>query len=247
VTAPHFFITPDQAADLTVGQEVGLGPEDSRHALRSLRLRPGEEVTVADGSGLWATGVMAGERDGRAVIEVRETREVDRPEPVLTVVMAPPKGDRLTWAVQKLGELGVDDLSLMATERTIRYPRNDGKGHRLFERLQSVAREAAMQSRRPFIMDVGEFDGLREALLPSGGLTIMLHEQAPDSLTEVLRDDVAGLMLLVGPEGGFSEQEVDEARRSGAVIASLGPGILRTETAAVVGATLVLARFGRLG
>jgi 16S rRNA (uracil1498-N3)-methyltransferase len=200
---------------------------------------------VADGSGYWATGVIGPERDGRAVIEVREGRRVPRPDAPLTVAMAPPKGDRLAWAVQKLAEVGVDRLEIIETERTVRAWPPDRAG-RAVDRLRAVAREAAMQSRRPFLMEV-EVHPMR----PDGGdpttTELVLWEEADRGLSDVLPATPAPVRLVVGPEGGFTEQEVSEAEGRGAVAASLGPGILRTETAAVVGAALVLARYGRLG
>jgi 16S rRNA (uracil1498-N3)-methyltransferase len=241
VTAPHFFVAPDQP--IQPGAEVVLDPEDSRHALRSRRLRPGEEVTVADGSGVWASGAMAGERDGRAVIEIREARHVGWPEPSLTVAMAPPKGDRLAWAVQKLAEVGVDRLEIVETDRTVR-DWSPERADRAVQRLRSVAREAAMQARRPFVMEI-ERPG--PAAPRAEATTILLWEEARERLSDALAAPLTPIRLLVGPEGGFTHEEVADAVGRGAVAASLGPAILRTETAAVVGATLVLARFGRLG
>jgi 16S rRNA (uracil1498-N3)-methyltransferase len=241
VTAPHFFVSPDQT--VATGDEVLLDAEDSRHALRSLRLRPGEVVTLADGSGLWVTGVVAGEREGRAVIEVRDTRQVLRPEPSLTVAMAPPKGDRLSWAVQKLAEIGVDRLEIVETGRTLRAWSPE-RATRALARLRAVAREAAMQSRRPFLMDVQQGVLTTE---PDGPATIVLWEEAKQALSDALPAVPGPIRLMVGPEGSFTDQEVADAVAGGAVAASLGPAILRTETAAVVGAALVLARFGLLG
>jgi len=248
VSAPHFFV--ERLEGNGPGHSVVLGRSDSRHALRSLRLRPGEEVTVADGRGLVARGALRGEQDGLAVVEVVDLARFDRPSPPVEVAMAPPKGDRLWWAAQKLGEIGADRLSLLKTERTVRSQRG-GSSDRTVERLASIAREAAMQSRRPFVMEIGGTEGLAAPLtaLLAAGRAVLLHGGADRPLREVLHDHPpqAGVVLLVGPEGGFSDQEVGQAVAAGAAVAALGPGILRTETAAVVGATLALARYGRLG
>jgi 16S rRNA (uracil1498-N3)-methyltransferase len=179
------------------------------------------------------------------VVLVEDVRRVVRRGGVVSVALAPPKGDRLAWAVQKLGELGVDELALIRTERTVREWSGD-RGERAVERLQLVAREAAMQSRRPFVMRVLLPTPLEEALAVRASV-ILLWEGADASLASALPDEARPTRLVVGPEGGFTDQEVDLARERGAVPASLGEGILRTETAAVAGATLVLARYGRLG
>jgi len=219
---------------------VRLSEEDSLHALRSRRLRPGEEVTISNDRSWRGKGRLAGEENGHAVVEVEDVWRIEPPRPEIDVSVAPPKGDRLAWAVQKLSELGVHHLGLMETERSIRFPSANA-----FARLAVVAREAAMQSAQPKVMEVRGWDGLREALMAMGG--VMLHEAGSERLSDVLPADANRIHLLVGPEGGFSDSEVSQARDAGFRIASLGPSILRTETAAVVGAALALARYGRLG
>ena len=243
MTAPHFFV--ERATPIEPGRRIALSEEDSKHALRSMRLRPGETVTVADDEGLWATGTLVGEEDRRAVIHLQDVRPVSRREAIVSVALAPPKGDRLAWAVQKLGELGVDELVLVPTSRSIRSWSGD-RAARAAGRLRSIAREAAMQSRRPFIMPVAIASNLEEAV-DVAATVVVLWEGAQTPLHQALPTDEAAVRLVVGPEGGFSEDELGAATSRGAALATLGPGILRTETAAVVGATLALARYGRLG
>jgi 16S rRNA (uracil1498-N3)-methyltransferase len=234
VTAPLFFVESLHAGP------VALSAQDSRHAMRSLRLRQGEEVTLADGEGVLALGRLRGERDGLAVFEVDSVSRVARPVPAVRVALAAPKGDRLSWAVQKLGELGADDVQLIDSERSVRV-------QPALPRLRAVAREAAMQSRRPFVMGVESGGSFTDALDPSGSTVVVLWEGAEARLGSMLSADADAVRVLIGPEGGLSDGEVEAARTAGARLASLGPGILRTETAAVVGAALVLAHYGRLG
>lgn len=103
-----------------------------------------------------------------------------------------------------------------------------------------------MQSRRPYLMELGATGSFDDALRYDGAL-VLLSEDADASLRGALPDDLARVRVLVGPEGGFTEQEVALARDAGAAVATLGAPILRTETAAVAGAALVLHRYGRLG
>jgi 16S rRNA (uracil1498-N3)-methyltransferase len=243
VSLPLFFV--DELAE--PGHQASLSVADTRHALRSLRMRPGDSMTLTDGRGLVATGRLIREDRGRALVDIGHVRAAERPAPTVSVALAPPKGDRLAWAVQKLGELGVDQALLVATGRSVRGWSAERTASSL-SRLRTVAREAAMQSRRPFTMDVRVALTLEEALDGAEVGRIALWERAPRSLTDVLAPKSAGpTRILVGPEGGFTEEEVDRMKGAGAALASLGSGILRTETAAVVGAALVLARFGRLG
>jgi 16S rRNA (uracil1498-N3)-methyltransferase len=240
VSAPQFFVDA-----LEVG-EVQLSESDSRHATRALRLSPGDPVTLADGDGRIGAGRLVGQSGSLAVIAVDQVSTVARPEPVVAVALAPPKGGRLTWAIQKLAELGVDEVFLLETERTVRAWSGSRRG-RAEERLATVAREGAMQARRPFVMKVRGGVRMDELLDGAAIPPVMLWERATDPLASALPSAAARIELLIGPEGGFSDTEAEVARRTGAALVSLGEGVLRTETAAVVGAALVLAHYGRLG
>lgn len=240
MSAPRFF-----ADDVGEG-DVLLSEGDSRHALRSLRLRPGDDVSLADGRGAVGRGVIVAEREGLAVVRVEEVSRVVRRGPVVSVAFAPPKGDRLSWAIQKLGELGVDEAILMQTARAVRDVRPDRSGQAL-ARLRTVAREAAMQSRQAFIMEVTAGVSYEECLATGGAPAVMLAQTGQPGLRALLPAEAGGVRLLIGPEGGWAEEELEAARASGVALWSLGTSVLRTETAALVGAALVLAHFGRLG
>ena len=250
MTAPHFFV--ERLGGVEPGAVVDLSPGDSRHALRALRLRAGEGVTLADGAGGFARGriAAAATESARAPIARVEILEVEvrvPPSPRVVVTMAAPKGDRLSWAVQKLTEVGVDGLVLLEdTERAVRAAGERGSARS--ERLRRIAREAAMQSRRPFVMEIAAA-GFEQALAPDEGLLLMLWEGAEEPMRAALETAAppASVRLLVGPEGSFSEAEVDRARTAGARMVSLGPGILRTETAALAAAIIALNVLGRLG
>jgi 16S rRNA (uracil1498-N3)-methyltransferase len=244
VGAPHFFVDPAAAVGAGPGATVSLSPEDSRHALRSLRLRPGQAVTLADGRGWWADGRLAGGGGGVATVSVLEVRTVAREHPEVSVALGPPGADRLAWAAQKLTELGVDEILLLRTERVARWW-GPGRERAPLERLLRVCREAAMQSRRAFLPALG-LRGLDQALAEEPR-PVVLWERATAPLRETLPTPPAPVRLVVGPEGGLSDGEAERARGAGAPLASLGPRILRTETAAVAGAALVLAGLGRLG
>jgi 16S rRNA (uracil1498-N3)-methyltransferase len=205
-------------------------------------------VTVADGHGGRALGRLAGEEEGRAVVELTEARRVELPGPLVSVALAPPTGERLAWAVQKLAELGVHEVILMQTERSVRRWEGD-RAKQAVARLRAVAREAAMQSRQAFVAEVWGGFTLGGALDAGDAPVLMLWEGAAGGvgLQASLPEAAPAVRIVVGPEGGFTEAEMRAARQAGAVPVSLGPNILRTETAAIAGAALVLARYGRLG
>jgi 16S rRNA (uracil1498-N3)-methyltransferase len=241
---PHFFAGAPQP-----GETVILSAEDAHHAIRSLRLRPGDRFTSSDGRGglarcrvVRASGLLL---EG----EVEERVGESRPLPILRVLLSPPKGDRLTWAVQKLTEVGADEIVLVEAARSVRRWKGE-RAHKAGERVEAVAREAAKQSRRRFLPEVrgplGWGEALGEAL--GDGPTIVLWEHADVGLLGLLPDETPErLGLVVGPEGGISEVAAAAAAERGALLASLGPNVLRTETAAVAAAAVALARYGRLG
>jgi 16S rRNA (uracil1498-N3)-methyltransferase len=237
VSSPQFFVPSLEAV------EVLLTEADTRHALRSLRLRPGDDVTLADGRGARARGRLGREERGQAVVTVEELGRVARRSPLVSVALAPPKGQRLNWAVQKLAELGVDEVALIESDRSVRAWSPERAG-RALDRLRSVAREAAMQARQPFVTEVRATRSLGEVL---DAATVFLWEKSAVPLSTTLPKEAERVRIVVGPEGGFTEEEAGAARGRGATLASLGEGLLRTETAAVVGAALVLAHYGRLG
>lgn len=243
MSAPHFFVDPGEASEIAEGQRLLLSPEDSHHALRVLRVRRGEAVTVANNLGWMGRGVLDGESGGRAVVRVDEVSRHDPvPRPRVNVALAPPKGDRLAWGIQKLAEIGVDAVRLVRTDRTVRFPGQAG-----LARLGTVAREAAMQSRRPLIMPVEAGEDF-PSTFATGGVDVVLASDSPERLAAALPAEApTAVNVFVGPEGGWTGRDLELARDRGARFASLGPGVLRTETAAIVGAALALSRYGRLG
>ena len=238
MTAPHFF-----AADVA-GERVILEREDSRHALRVLRLRPGEQITVSDGRGSVVEATV-GDHDDRLVAHITARRSEPAPRPALNVFQALPKKGKLDLVVQKLTELGVASIQLFASHRSV--PRWDAaKGASQAARLGEVARQAAMQSRRAWLprvlapVPLSSLDTTEPVLILHGAAGVRLSEALPE-------DGPAAVGLVVGPEGGLTDEEVTALRALGGIPVTMGPLILRTETAALAAAAIVLARYGLLG
>jgi 16S rRNA (uracil1498-N3)-methyltransferase len=237
VTAPQFFV------DEIDGELVSLRGDEARHAIRVLRIKPGETITVSDGKGLVADARCESVRGDSFVAHVLHRRRVEPSYPRVVVFPAVPKAGKLDLVVQKLTELGVDEIRPWGAARSV--ARWDGeRARKQGERLRAIAREAAKQSRRAWLPEVPDPAPLQE--LPS--LTVLLHEGASERLSAVLPAEpprVAG--LIVGPEGGLTDDEVADLGERGARPASLGAAILRTETASLAAAALLLGRYGRLG
>ena len=197
-----------------------LDDADRHHLERVLRLRAGDELTIADGRGGWRVCRFGPRLEPTGAIEVR-----DAPQPRLTVGFAIVKGERPEWAVQKLTELGVDELVPFVAERSVVHW-GDERGIRHIERLRRVAREAAMQSRRAWLPDVADVTTFATLAARSGA--VMLDARGTE------RPSLRHTVALVGPEGGWSDDE----RASGLPMVGLGGNVLRTETAAIAAATI---------
>jgi 16S rRNA (uracil1498-N3)-methyltransferase len=225
-----------------------LSQEDMHHLAGVLRLRDGEVVIAGDGQGNWrhcAVAATTGPTTGRggATIELRPIGPLShtvRGAPEITICFSLTKGDRPEWTVQKLTELGVDTLVPMISERTVARPAPAAAQQRL-ERLRRVAREAAMQSRRRWlpqvemITELATIIGTKRDTPPC----VAAAGGAPPCLGHPF--------VIVGPEGGFSERDLESLGPSPPTI-GLGDLTLRSETAAVTaGALLVALRSGLVG
>ena len=216
---------------------------NSDYAARALRIRPGEEITVSDGRGTVVRARTHQVSPSRLTAEVTARDHAEQPSPLVVVFPAIPKRGKLETVVQKLTELGVDEIKPWFAARSVVRWDADKAATRL-RRLRAIAREAAMQSRRSWLPTIGEPGPLEK--LPE--TTIVLDESAPTGLTASL-PSVAPLVVgvVVGPEGGLEPEEVAGLVARGVCAVSLGPVILRTETASIIGPALVLARYERLG
>jgi 16S rRNA (uracil1498-N3)-methyltransferase len=221
--APHAFVSDLDAPVLD--------PVDRHHIERVLRLRAGDRLTVSDGAGAWRAC-----RFGPELTVDGERHALDRPAPRLTVGFALVKGERPELIVQKLTELGIDEIVVFRAARSVvRW--DAARADRHGDRLRRVAREAAMQSRRCWLPEVVLTGDVRDAAAQAGTGQVALAEQGggPPSATTTA--------LLVGPEGGWS----DEERLQVAAKVGLGDHVLRVETAAIAaGVVLAAMRSGWL-
>ena len=228
------------------GDVVILSGAEGRHAATVRRLRPGERADVSDGAGLVAECVVTG--GGRAGLElaVRARREVPRPDPAITVVQAIPKGDRGEAAVEGLTEVGVDRIVPWTAARCVAVWAPE-RGARSLARWRSTAREAAKQSRRAWIPEVTEPASAADVtqVIIKAACAIVLEPGATQSLGQLNPPDSGDLVLIVGPEGGITDEENAAFRAAGATPRSLGPTVLRTSTAGTVAAAVLLSRSGR--
>jgi 16S rRNA (uracil1498-N3)-methyltransferase len=244
MTLHRFFVEPRAIQ----GDQALFSVEQSHQIRAVLRLRPGEEVAVFDGRGdEWRARLVT--VDGQARARIEEKRPVSS-EPAVRVVLyqALLKSAKLELVAQKCTEIGMAALAPVVSERCVTAAPGEPKRRR----LEAIVREAAEQSGRGVVPAIHTSLSLGQALragTASGPTIFLWEEERALRLRDVDLggDSVEEVSLFVGPEGGFSRDEADLARRQGAFIATLGPRILRAETAGIIGCALLLARFGDLG
>jgi 16S rRNA (uracil1498-N3)-methyltransferase len=224
--------------ELRAGARARLSADEAHHLARVLRLKIGDQVTVFDGRGHEADARI--ERvEGQTVELAVGGRLVtaDESQPPVTLAVAVPKADRFAWLVEKATELGVARLVPLLTARSVVHP-----GASKLEKLRRTIVEASKQCGRSWLMTLHEPIPWREFVLRefTSGLPL-IADPSGEPLAEALEAD-RPLLLAVGPEGGFTAEEREEAREQGGRLVSLGPWMLRIETAAIALAALALAR-----
>jgi 16S rRNA (uracil1498-N3)-methyltransferase len=246
----RFTFAPERLAD----GRVTFDRDESHHITRVLRLGPGATIVASDGSGREYTVCL--ERVGDTTVGVvtgTHARHAESPLGV-TLLQGVPKADKMDAIIRGATELGVARISPAVTERTVIRLAASAWTTRT-ERWQRIAREATKQCGRTLVphVDIARPLGAYLEDLPGLGhdtLRLCVWEQADRALASVL-DAASGqprrALVLVGPEGGLSPEEADAAHHSDFVPVSLGPRVLRTETAALAVLAILLSRFGDLG
>ncbi len=235
----RFFLPPDAFRG-----DLVYFPSDIARQLRVvLRLHPGQEVQVLDGQGQ-AFRVILIQVDRKAAIGRIVERMPASGEPAGELILCPAisKGERFEWVLQKGVELGVTTFQPIITRRTLR--REPGQGR--WQRWQRIIREAAEQSGRGRLPVLRPAIPFPQALQQVSGLGLIPWVGAKTPARVVLAQAHWPITLFIGPEGGFEPEEVALAREAGVHPVTLGPRILRTETAAIVMVTLVMAALGEL-
>ena len=248
MSANHFFIS---ASDIE-GDRVQLSPEQSHQVCHVLRLRPGDTIVVLDDSGteydVTLTAVDRKETAGQVTSRHRARGE---PTAEVTLFQSLLAREKFEWVLQKGTELGVAQFVPVLTERSL--VRTKTIEENKLDRWRRILTEAAEQSHRgripqlepliPFdqaVLRLRDYDRCIIAAPSEGAVTLR------DALKDITRSP-ASVAVMIGPEGGFTEEEVALACEKGAVRVGLGPRILRTETAAMVACALILYELGEMG
>lgn len=221
------------------------GPE-GHHAATVQRLRVGERLLLCDGRGLTVEAIVRSVGRGTLELALGHRAYEPQPDPRIVVVQGIAKGDRGELAVQAMTEVGVDEIVPWSAARSVVRWQGE-RGERSRQRWLDTAREATKQARRswlppvtPAVSTAAVTDRLRDA-----ALAVVLHEEASSRLSTVELPSAGDIMLVVGPEGGVTEEELAAFGAAGAVPTRLGHHVLRTSTAAVAAISALSPRLSR--
>ncbi|HRW12462.1 MAG TPA: 16S rRNA (uracil(1498)-N(3))-methyltransferase [Syntrophomonas sp.] len=247
----RFYVNPQEIK----GNQVRLDQEQSRHIEKVLRFVPGDRIMVFDGLGreyeVVLSRVVAGQAEGEII---RRLPVGDEPVMRVKLVQGIAKGDKMDFIIQKAVELGVDAIYPLSSQHAVVKLEKE-RALKKQERWRVIAREACKQCRRNRIPEVYPPLSLASMLeIIDAQPAIMLYEnEKQQGFKELLKEKCPYLLgeqelfLIIGPEGGFAETEVEQARSQGVMTAGLGPRILRTETAGLAALTIVLYELADLG
>lgn len=236
MSPPLFWVDEVPAA----GAEAVLSGFEGRHAVTVTRIGVGESVILGDGAGASALCEVLAVK-GKDTLRARalEYRFTDRPRPLVTVVQALPKSERSELVVELATEAGADVIVPWQASRSVaRWV--GSKAEKGVAKWRATAAVAAKQSRRawiPEVPDLASTTAVRArcaAVIDEGGVVVALHESGTEGFGSIGFRDVPHVLLVVGPEGGLSEEELTDLAALGAHTTVLGPQVLRTSTAAAV-------------
>lgn len=228
------------------GSTVVVEGDEAHHAVVVRRLRVGEELQLCDGAGRVATGEVAATTKRSFDVRVASVAELPEPSPRISVVQALPKGERGELAVEVLTEIGASRIVPWAAARSVAVWKGEraAKSH---AKWAATAREAAKQSRRAWHPVVEPLATTADvtALIGAADLAVVLHEAAGEPLGDLAVPDEGEIVVVVGPEGGLTDEEVALLVGAGGVATRLGTEVLRTSTAGLAAVAALLARTPR--
>ncbi len=236
------FLAP--VAGRTAGDTVVVEGDEARHAVVVRRTQVGEQVVLVDGAGTSARCTVVEATRSALTLEVASASWTPAPAPSVTVVQAIPKGDRAELAVEVLTEIGVDRIVPWSAARCVAVWRGE-RAAKSLAKWRATAREAGKQSRRAWLPEVSEPVGTAEVarLVAEAELAVVLHESATEPLAALSPAGLSSVLVVVGPEGGLTAEELEEL--SGGHIVRMGAPVLRTSTAGVAAVAALLSRTSR--
>jgi 16S rRNA (uracil1498-N3)-methyltransferase len=208
----------------SVGHSYEFQGDDAVHAVKVLRITSGEIFNLSDGAGRFARVQVLTITKKSATVKVLEVGFQEALPVIFTVIQAIPKGDRVKETIELCTEGGADRILMWKAARSI------GKAEEKIDKLQVTAREASKQSRRFRIPEVRGIAGINAVVdeIAHADLAIVFHEAATQQLSQLVHPGPKKILIIIGPEGGLTDDEVDSFARAGATVALLGRPVLRS-------------------
>lgn len=240
--ALHFIVS--DCTNAAIGDLVSMTGAEAKHASVVRRVRVGETVTLGDGAGTWLEGIAEDVSATRVTVRITARQMRETPTTRIVLVQALAKGDRDELAVQAACELGVDEVVPWQAARSISRwegPRAS-KGR---QRWASIVREAAKQAHRAWVPEVAEVESTPQLTRRAANARMLVLDPEADARISGIRSDSRDLVVVVGPEGGISPDELTTLELAGAERVRLGESVLRTSTAGPAAIAVLSSRIGR--
>jgi 16S rRNA (uracil1498-N3)-methyltransferase len=220
---------------ITVGATYEFNNEDALHAIRVLRMKSGDLFNLSDGKGVWSHVEALEVHKKYMTVQVIESGRQEALNTHFTVIQAIPKGDRIKEAIELCTEGGADRIVMWKAARSI------GKSDNKIEKLQTTAREASKQSRRfriPEVIGVAATNAIVDQIAQAD-LAIVFHESATMKVSELVAPGCTKVAIIIGPEGGLTDEEIDTFAAAGAKVALMGRPVLRSAHAGLAALSAV--------
>ena len=219
----------------TVGSTYEFNNDDANHAIRVLRMGTGDIFNLSDGAGSWSQVQVLTVAKKSMEVRVLETGHQDALGTHFTVIQAIPKGDRIKEAIEMCTEGGADRIVMWKSARSI------GKSEDKIEKLQTTAREASKQSRRFRIPEVIGVAATHDVVdqIAQADLAIVFHESAAMKISQLVTPGCTKVAIIIGPEGGLTDEEIDTFAGAGAKVALMGRPVLRSAHAGLAALSAV--------
>lgn len=242
-----FFIEPENIFE----EKIIITGEDVKHIKNVLRSKPGDEIVLSNGNGIdYIVKIDSLEAEQIITSIIKSFINENEPPIEVTLFQGIPKADKMDYIIQKCVELGVKKIVPVITDRTIVKIENQKDAIKKTERWQKIVQEAAKQCNRGIIPIVAlpmKFDEALKLAAEAEFSIIPYEKEMENGLKGLLKNRYENISVIIGPEGGFSENEIKDAVNKGIKPVTLGPRILRTETAGIAVMSILMYELGDVG